>query len=96
MSFINPAERGKWASLDAMVQFGWSGSSFIGGFVIEAYGYSLALLIVCIGQFFATTTRFSIYPFENSKADVANCQVNNGSFIQKNSTQSEESFLDKN
>merc|ERR1711988_1982131 len=45
MDFSRRQERGGWNAVDSITRFGWSGSAVVGGFIIDAYGYSLAFLV---------------------------------------------------
>ena len=45
MDFSHRQERGGWNAVDSITRFGWSGSAVVGGFIIDAYGYSLAFMI---------------------------------------------------
>jgi len=51
MDFVPKSSRGKWNAVDGVTQFGWSGSAFIGGLLIDKYGYGYTFLITAIMQF---------------------------------------------
>jgi len=51
MDFVPKSSRGKWNAVDGVTQFGWSGSAFIGGLLIDKYGYGYTFLITAVLQF---------------------------------------------
>ena len=48
--YISKAHRAKWNALESVNLFSWSGSSMIGGYVINAYGFHAAFLITAALQ----------------------------------------------
>ena len=42
--------RGKWNSLEAVSNFGWSGTSLLGGLMIDHYSYQFSFHVTAIVQ----------------------------------------------
>ena len=42
--------RGKWSAVDSIVAFGWSGSAFIGGILVDRAGFDWCFLITAMAQ----------------------------------------------
>lgn len=68
MDFVPKSSRGRWNAVDSVTKFGWSGSAFIGGFLIDKYGYGYTFLITATLQFIGYSLLFPliyIIPPEN-------------------------------
>ena len=44
MDYVPKSRRGRWTALGSVASFGWSGSAFVGGLVVDAYGYGVTFL----------------------------------------------------
>ena len=42
--------RGKWSAVDSIVAFGWSGSAFLGGILVDRAGFDWCFLITAMAQ----------------------------------------------
>ena len=42
--------RGKWSAVDSIAMFGWSGSAFLGGIMVDHVGFDWCFLITAIAQ----------------------------------------------
>lgn len=62
MDFTKKNERGFWNSIDGVTRFGWSGSAFLGGYLVDLYGYGYTFLITAVLQTFALSLNFWILP----------------------------------
>ena len=62
MDYVPKHHRGKWGSLDSLVKASWSGSAFIGGFLIHRYGIYSVFYVTIILQLIATIPLFFILP----------------------------------
>jgi len=45
MDFVPKKSRGKWNAVDGVTRFSWSGSAFVGGILIDKYGYGYTFLL---------------------------------------------------
>ena len=64
--------RGRWNSLDSLFVFGWSGSAFLGGYLIAAGGFSASFLITAFLQLVAWAVLLPlIYILPSKPPDVA-------------------------
>ena len=54
MDYVPKHHRGKWGSLDSLVKASWSGSAFIGGFLIHRYDIYTVINFTIIMQVIAT------------------------------------------
>lgn len=43
-------QRGRWSAVDSIYQFGWSGSAFIGGILVDRAGFDWCFLITAMAQ----------------------------------------------
>lgn len=43
--------RGRWSSLDGVTVFGWSGSALLGGYLLDAHGFSSVFVATAAMQF---------------------------------------------
>ena len=48
--FCVQKSRGKWSAVDSIVAFGWSGSAFIGGILVDRAGFDWCFLITAMAQ----------------------------------------------
>ncbi|EKX38858.1 hypothetical protein GUITHDRAFT_89258 [Guillardia theta CCMP2712] len=48
--FVTKADRAKWASLDSISRFGWSGSAVVGGILIDKFGYGETFFLTAAMQ----------------------------------------------
>ena len=60
MDYVPKQHRGKWGSLDSLVKASWSGSAFIGGFLIHRYGIYSVFYVTISLQLIATIPLFFI------------------------------------
>jgi hypothetical protein len=42
--------RGKWSAVDSIASFGWSGSAFLGGVMVDNAGFDTCFLITALAQ----------------------------------------------
>ena len=56
MDFVPKESRARWKSLNAISTFGWTGSAFVGGLMVDATDYSTTFLITAALQFAGTLT----------------------------------------
>merc|ERR1719433_2421695 len=54
MDYVNKADRGKWNSLDMITACGWSGSAYLGGVLVDKFGYGFTFCITAFMQLFGT------------------------------------------
>ena len=54
MDAVPRKERGKWSSLESFNTASWSGSSFIGGILVDSYGVSVNFYVTAALQFLST------------------------------------------
>jgi len=45
MDVVKKEDRGKWNAVDSVTSFGWSGSAFLGGYLVDKYGYGYTFVI---------------------------------------------------
>lgn len=50
MDYTTKSSRAKWNSLDGVTRFGWSGSAFLGGWLIDKHGYGSTFIITAFMQ----------------------------------------------
>ena len=48
MDLVTTEMRGRWASIQSITGFSWSGSAFIGGVIAQAYGYRFSFFVTAI------------------------------------------------
>jgi len=50
MDYVPKSQRARWKSLEAISQFGWCGSAFIGGVLADLHGYTFTFIVTIIMQ----------------------------------------------
>lgn len=50
MDYVPKESRARWNSLDGVLIFGWSGSAFLGGILIEKFGFDFTFCITALVQ----------------------------------------------
>jgi len=75
MDFVPKKSRGKWNAVDGVTRFSWSGSAFVGGILIDKYGYGYTFLITAalqiIGNSMLIPLLFIIPSEKEPKDDLA-------------------------
>eukprot|EP00924_Labyrinthula_sp_SR-Ha-C_P003174 augustus_masked-scaffold_15-processed-gene-1.37-mRNA-1 protein AED:0.42 eAED:0.42 QI:0/-1/0/1/-1/1/1/0/460 len=51
MDHVKPQDRGFWNAFDSVFKFGWSGSAFLGGWLMDHFGYGYTFLATSFLQF---------------------------------------------
>lgn len=55
-------QRGRWSSVEAIGNLGWSGTAFLGGWLIDRYSYSLSFHATAAVQLIAQLVRCPLLP----------------------------------
>ena len=75
MDYVPKRRRGVWNAVDSVTRFGWSGSAFLGGWIIHYYGYGTSFLYTGILQIGAALILALLIPLvpsnEGSRAPSA-------------------------
>ena len=50
-------KRGRWNSIEAIGQLGWSGTAFLGGWLIDRFSYSIAFHVTAVVQLLSLLVR---------------------------------------
>ena len=50
MDYVPKQQRARWKSLEAISQFGWCGSAFIGGVLADLHGYTFTFIVTIVMQ----------------------------------------------
>ena len=45
MDYVTKDSRAKWASFQTVTAFGWSGSAFLGGIIVDHYGFDTVFFV---------------------------------------------------
>lgn len=61
MDYVPKNHRGRWSSLDSIVKASWSGSAFMGGFLIHRFGIYSVFLVTLVAQIAATTPLWFLF-----------------------------------
>lgn len=76
MDLVPPSQRARWSAVESVVNASWSGTSIVGGFVVEAYGYRTGFLttfvchMVAVGVLApATLTEDRLVRLPNNKTE---------------------------
>jgi hypothetical protein len=62
MDYVKKEHRGRWNSLDGITRFGWSGSAFLGGYLVDTQGYGYTFRITAMMQATAWTCSLWLMP----------------------------------
>merc|ERR1712151_1084882 len=60
--FVSKEHRSKWNSLQSIAGLGWSGSAFVGGIIIEHFGFTMVFYCTAAMQAISVLLRFVIMP----------------------------------
>jgi MFS family permease len=62
MDYVSKKDRGKWNALDGVTKLGWSGSAFLGGWLVDNYGYEYAFVATAVLQAIASSVWLLLIP----------------------------------
>mmetsp|Transcript_7638 Transcript_7638/g.18547 ORF Transcript_7638/g.18547 Transcript_7638/m.18547 type:complete len:194 (-) Transcript_7638:791-1372(-) len=68
MDYVPKATRARWASVESVTQFGWSGSAAVGGFLIERYGFQTTFFVTASMQLVGWLCSLLLLPLVPRKA----------------------------
>eukprot|EP01134_Creolimax_fragrantissima_P006947 CFRG6947T1 len=62
MDYCPPTQRAKWAALESLSAFGWSGSAVLGGILVDKYGFDIAFHATATMQLLAWLPMILLLP----------------------------------
>ena len=60
MDYVDKDRRAKWASLESLTSFGWSGSAVLGGYLVEYHGYDACFFVTATSQLVSLLIRLPL------------------------------------
>lgn len=75
MDYAPKSQRGRWSSIDAVTNFGWSGSALLGGIVIRRHGFAAVFAVTSAMQLVSLMLLCTLLPLvpRRQAAPTASC-----------------------
>merc|ERR1712216_654458 len=69
MDFTDKKERARWAALQAITQFGWSGSAMVGGVLLDKYGFGPTFFVTAAMQLGGASLLLLLFGIDTAEND---------------------------